>query len=77
MKEPKMELKGKIEDNDVLVIELNEDNLDASNAREFRDAVQSMMHERTSVVLDVSSPAQWSTWGLQVVRHVQDRASPV
>ncbi|MFZ4478376.1 MAG: STAS domain-containing protein [Rhodoferax sp.] len=49
-----MELKGKIEDNDVLVIELNEENLDASNAREFRDAVQGMMHERTKVVLDMS-----------------------
>jgi anti-sigma B factor antagonist len=49
-----MELKGKIEDNDVLVIALNEDNLDASNAREFKDAVQSMMHERTRVVLDMS-----------------------
>ena len=32
-----MELKGIIEGNDVLVIELREDNLDASNVREFRD----------------------------------------
>jgi anti-sigma B factor antagonist len=49
-----MELKGKIEDNDVLVIALHEDNLDASNVREFKDAVQSMIHERTRVVLDMS-----------------------
>jgi anti-sigma B factor antagonist len=50
-----MELKGKIEDNDVLVIGLHEDNLDASNVREFKDVIQSMMHERTKVVLDMSA----------------------
>ena len=49
-----MELTGKVEGNDVLVIDLNEENLDAGNAREFRDAVQAMMHERTQVVLDMS-----------------------
>jgi anti-sigma B factor antagonist len=49
-----MELKGFMEDNDVLVIELREDNLDASNVREFKDAVQAVMHERTRVVLDMS-----------------------
>jgi anti-sigma B factor antagonist len=49
-----MELKGIIEDNDVLVIELREDNLDASNVREFKDAVGAVIHERTRVVLDMS-----------------------
>ena len=49
-----MELKGIIEDKDVLVIELREDNLDASNVREFKDAVQAVIHERTRVVLDMS-----------------------
>lgn len=49
-----MELKGIIEDNDVLVIELREDNLDASNVREFKDAIQAVMHERTRVVLDMA-----------------------
>lgn len=49
-----MELKGIIEDNDVLVIELREDNLDASNVREFKDAIQAVIHERTRVVLDMS-----------------------
>ena len=49
-----MELKGIMEENDVLVIELREDNLDASNVREFKDAVQAVMHERTKVVLDMS-----------------------
>lgn len=52
--ETKMELKGIIEDNDVLVIELREDNLDASNVREFKDAIQAVMHERTRVVLDMA-----------------------
>lgn len=49
-----MELKGIVEDNDVLVIDLREDNLDASNVREFKDAIQSVIHERTKVVLDMS-----------------------
>jgi anti-sigma B factor antagonist len=50
-----MELTGRIEGTDVLVIELREDNLDASNVRAFRDAVQSLMGERTRVVLDMAS----------------------
>lgn len=49
-----MELTGRIEDADVLVIELREDNLDASNVREFRDAVQSLIQDRTRVVLDMA-----------------------
>ena len=49
-----IELKGVIADLDVLVIELREDNLDASNVREFKDAVQAVMHERTCVVLDMA-----------------------
>jgi anti-sigma B factor antagonist len=49
-----MELNGKIEGIDVLVINLREDNLDASNVREFKDTVQSMMLDRTRVVLDMS-----------------------
>lgn len=49
-----MELNGRIEGADVLVIELREDNLDASNVREFRDAVQSLVQERTRVVLDLA-----------------------
>lgn len=49
-----MELNGTIEGQDVLVIELRADNLDASNVREFRDAVQSLMQDRTRVVLDMA-----------------------
>jgi anti-sigma B factor antagonist len=49
-----MKLKEICTDNNVLLIELNEDNLDASNAREFRDAMQLMMRERTRVVLDMT-----------------------
>lgn len=48
-----IELHGKIEGNDVLVIELREDNLDASNVREFKDAVKSMIQEHKQVVLDM------------------------
>ena len=49
-----MELKSKIEGDNVLVIDLREDNLDASNVREFKDAVQALMQDRTKVVLDMS-----------------------
>lgn len=48
-----MELTGRIEGSDVLVIELREDNLDASNVRQFREAVQALMHEHSRVVLDM------------------------
>lgn len=48
-----MELNGRIEGTDVLVIDLREDNLDASNVREFREAVQSLIQDRTRVVLDL------------------------
>ncbi len=50
-----MELKGQVENNDVLVIELREDNLDASNVLEFKLAIQSMMCEQTKVVLDMTT----------------------
>ena len=49
-----MELNGRIEGQDVLVIELREDNLDASNVREFRDAVQSLIQDHHKVVLDMA-----------------------
>ena len=49
-----MELNGRVEAHDVLVIELREDNLDASNVREFREAVQSLMQEHSRVVLDMA-----------------------
>jgi anti-sigma B factor antagonist len=49
-----MELSGRIEGADVLVVELREDNLDASNVREFREAIQSLMQDRACVVLDMA-----------------------
>ena len=49
-----MELRGRQDEHQVLVIELREDNLDASNVREFKDAVQALMHEKSRVVLDMS-----------------------
>lgn len=49
-----MELKGIIDHGDVLVVELREDNLDASNVREFKDAVLAVIHDRTRVVLDMT-----------------------
>jgi len=50
-----MDLKSSVEDNNTLVIELRTDNLDASNVREFKDAVQALIHEQNRVVLDMSA----------------------
>lgn len=49
-----MELVGRLDAGNVLVIELGEDNLDASNVREFKDAIQSVIQDHTRVVLDMS-----------------------
>jgi anti-sigma B factor antagonist len=49
-----MELNGRIEGKDVLVLELREDNLDAGNVRDFKEAAQALMQQRTRVVLDLS-----------------------
>jgi anti-sigma B factor antagonist len=49
-----MELIGRSEEPDVLVLELREDNLDASNVREFKDLVTSLIGNRTRVVLDMA-----------------------
>ena len=50
-----MDLKNCVDDNNTLVIELRVDNLDASNVREFKDAVQALIHEQNRVVLDMTA----------------------
>jgi anti-sigma B factor antagonist len=49
-----MELIARLEHPEVLVFELREDNLDASNVREFKDSVQSLVVEHRRVVLDMA-----------------------
>jgi anti-sigma B factor antagonist len=49
-----MELSGRLEGKDVLVLELREDNLDASNVREFRDAASALIQEHRCVVVDLA-----------------------
>lgn len=49
-----MELNGRLEQSGVLVLALREDNLDASNVREFKDAAMALIQDHTSVVLDLS-----------------------
>lgn len=49
-----MEINARLEGDQVLVVELREDNLDASNVREFRDAVHSMIQNRKRVVFDMT-----------------------
>ncbi len=50
-----MELLDRTKENGVLVIECREDNLDASNVRDFRDAMKKLMKDHTRVVLDMSA----------------------
>lgn len=49
-----MELTATIESDGVLVIDLREENLDASNVREFKEAVQSLAQGHARVVLDMA-----------------------
>jgi anti-sigma B factor antagonist len=49
-----MELLTQTQGDAVLVIQYQEDNLDASNVRAFRDEVQTLIKSHTKVVLDMS-----------------------
>jgi anti-sigma B factor antagonist len=50
-----MELLNQIQGADVLVIQMQEDNLDASNVRAFRESMQALIKDKTKVVLDMSN----------------------
>jgi anti-sigma B factor antagonist len=49
-----VEVNGRVEGPEVMVISLGEDNLDASNVREFKAAVQSLIVDHRRVVLDMT-----------------------
>ena len=49
-----MDLPHEIQGDSVLVIHYQEDNLDASNVRDFRESVQTLMQNQSRVVLDMS-----------------------
>jgi anti-sigma B factor antagonist len=50
-----MELNGRLEENGVLVLALREDNLDASNVGEFKDAAVALIQDHARVVLDLAN----------------------
>lgn len=50
-----MEINSRLEGANVLVLELREGNLDASNVREFKDAASALLQGHTCVVLDMSA----------------------
>lgn len=50
-----MQLQKHIQGNEVLVIQVVDESLDASNVREFRDQMQSLLKGQTRVVLDMST----------------------
>jgi anti-sigma B factor antagonist len=52
--EQNVELLNHIQGEEVLVIQVKEDNLDASNVRAFRDGMQALIKDKTRVVLDMS-----------------------
>lgn len=49
-----MKLNDSLRADGVLVIECHESNLDASNVRDFRAAMQGLMREQACIVLDMS-----------------------
>lgn len=49
-----MNLKNTIQGNGILVIQIQEENLDASNVREFREEMQKLIKDNDRVVLDMS-----------------------
>ena len=49
-----MELIGRTQDSGVLVLELREDSLDASNVRAFKDLAGSLIEDHKYVVLDMA-----------------------
>jgi anti-sigma B factor antagonist len=50
-----MELFNQIQGDEVLVIQVQEDNLDASNVRAFRDSMKNLFQGKSRIVLDMSS----------------------
>lgn len=50
-----MELKGHLEAENIIVLSLDEENLDASNVREFKRAVALIIEDRLRVVLDLTA----------------------
>jgi len=59
-----MEMRSRIEGNDVLVLEFQDKSIDASNVRAFRNAAEAMMEDKTRVVLDMTSIAFVDSSGL-------------
>jgi anti-sigma B factor antagonist len=53
--EHSVELLNQIQGNDVLVIQVQGDNLDASNVRAFRERMQALIKDKAHVVLDMSN----------------------
>jgi anti-sigma B factor antagonist len=53
--ERSVQLLNQIQGDDVLVILVQEDNLDASNVRAFRESMQALIKDKTRVVLDMSN----------------------
>lgn len=49
-----MELLNQTQGNSVLVVEYGEENLDASNVRDFRDSIEKIIKNQSKVVLDMS-----------------------
>jgi anti-sigma B factor antagonist len=63
--------------NQILLIELSEETLDASNVREFRDVIQAMIQHQTRVIFDMSSVKFVDSSGLGALiscqRHLNGR----
>lgn len=70
-----VKLRGLIEGDDVLVLELREAALDVKNVREFRDAAHVLIQDKPQVVLDMTGVGFVDSSGLgaliSCLRHVR------
>jgi len=68
-------LRGQVEGNDVLVLELREVALEVKNVREFRDAAHELIQDKPRVVLDMTAVRFVDSSGLgaliSCLRHVR------
>jgi anti-sigma B factor antagonist len=66
-----MEIKARNASADVLVIELREEHLDASNVREFREAMQLLIKNQRRVICDLEGVKFVDSSGLGALISVQ------
>ena len=66
-----MEIFAKVEGDRVLIIEMADENLDASNVRDFRERMHALIQKRTRVLFDMSKVKFVDSSGLGAIISCQ------